>query len=307
MSILLILSETQAEKIRGLLQKEIPEEKIFIWPETGPAKDVEIVVSWGHSPGIFRTFPNLKLIASFGAGVDHILSDPDLPEDVPICRFVADSLSRQMADYVTGAILAYRLRLVDYREYQAAGSWTPHAPRPGNRVTVLGLGELGRCTVEQLQAMGFATSGWSRTRKSLDNCACHAGRKELGAAVMDADYVVCLLPLTSETQGILNRDLFNMMKEGAYLINAARGDHLVVDDLLDALYQGHVAGACLDVFEQEPLPQDSPLWRHPRILVTPHVASVSRSRDLTDYILENYRALRAGLPPVNPVDTALGY
>ncbi|WP_321393181.1 glyoxylate/hydroxypyruvate reductase A [Emcibacter sp.] len=307
MAILIILPEKQAEEVRNLLLQKIPDEQIFIWPEIGAAENIEIAVTWNHSHGIFGQFPNLKLIASYGAGVDHIFADPDLPKEIPVSRFVADSLSRQMADYVAGAILAHRLRLVDYREYQAAGHWTPHAPRAGNRVTILGLGELGSRTAEQLTRMDFEVSGWSRSRKSLDNCTCYAGRKELGIAVNDADYVVCLLPLTAETRGILNRNLFNMMKEGAYLINAARGDHLVVDDLLDALYQGRLAGACLDVFEIEPLPGDSPLWRHPRILITPHIASISRSDDMADYILENYQALRGGTPLANLVDSALGY
>jgi glyoxylate/hydroxypyruvate reductase A len=174
-------------------------------------------------------------------------------------------------------------------------------------VTILGLGELGRCTAGMLASIGFEVSGWSRSRKSLDQCTCYAGPEELGEAVGNADYVVCLLPLTPETRGILNRDLFSSMKEGAYLINAARGGHLVVDDLLDALYRGKLSGAGLDVFEQEPLPQDSPLWRHPRVLVTPHIASVSPDQDMVDYILENYRALRNGTPLHHLVNPALGY
>ena len=307
MAILIILAEKKARKIRDLLLDQIPEEKIFIWPETGPEEDIEIIVSWNHPHGVLACFPNLKLIASYGAGVDHIFSDPGLPENVAISRFVADKLSRQMAEYVTGVILAQRLRLIDYREYQAAGSWTPHAPRPGNRVTILGLGELGRCTASMLATVGCEVSGWSRSRKSLDQCICYAGSEELGDALGNADYVVCLLPLTPETRGILNRDLFNCVKEGTYLINAARGGHLVVDDLLDALYQGRLSGACLDVFEQEPLPQDSPLWRHPRVLVTPHIASVSPDSDMADYILENYRALRDGAPLHHLVNPALGY
>jgi glyoxylate/hydroxypyruvate reductase A len=307
MSILLILPQKQAEKIRALLHEQIPDEQIYIWPETGPVNDIEIAASWNHPHGIFKKFPNLKLIASYGAGVDHVFADPDLPEGVPVTRFVAESLSRQMAEYVAGVIMAQRLRLIDYREYQAAGNWFPHAPRDGNRVTLLGLGELGSATALLLHKTGFEVSGWSRIRKNLDDCTCFAGRRELGAAVENADYVVCLLPLTGETRGILNRDLFNMMQEGAYLVNAARGGHLVTDDLLDALYQGRLAGACLDVFETEPLPQDSPLWRHPRILVTPHVASVSRSADLARYILENRHALQSGLPLEDTVDPALGY
>ncbi|WP_138379609.1 2-hydroxyacid dehydrogenase [Luteithermobacter gelatinilyticus] len=307
MAILLLLPDTKAEQLAGLLNKKLPGEDIRIWPETGRPEEIDVAVVWAHPHGALKNLPNLKLILSYGAGVDHIFNDPDLPVDVPICRFFADSLSRQMADYVSGVILNHRLRLIDYREHQAAGNWHPWMPRRGNKVTILGLGQLGQATARQLNTLRFDVTGWSRTAKTLDYChTCH-GQDMLTEAVCEADYVVCLLPLTEETRGILNGTLFSAMKKGAYLINVGRGDHLNENDLLDALYQGHLGGACLDVFSEEPLPSVSPLWRHPRILITPHIASVTDPEDLADYVVQSFNALKQGSSLKHLVDRQVQY
>ncbi len=307
MALLILIPERDTAALAKALKQKAPALDLRTWPDVGDPADIDYVIVWNHPAGELAQFPNLKVIASFGAGVDHIFRDPDLPANVPITRLVDDSLTRQMAEYVAGVILNHRLRLTEYREYQAAGHWRPQEPRPGQNVCLLGLGHIGGEVARLLIRLEYTVCGWSRSPKDLPAVACHHGPDGLDRALADADYVVCLLPLTGATENILNQDLFRRMKKGAYLINAGRGGHLNEDDLLDALYQEQVGGACLDVFKTEPLSADHPFWRHPRIAITPHIASLTDIGKATDQFLENHRNMQNGRPLVNTVDPGKGY
>lgn len=280
---------------------------IRLWPEVGDPMDIDYVITWNHPVGELLKFPNLKVIASFGAGVDHIFQDPDLPENVTITRLVDKKLSGQMCEYIAGTILNRRLRLTEYREYQAAAVWAPKEPRPGNVVCLLGLGNIGRHVAQYLTGLNFTVRGWSQSPKDLENVATFHGPAQLAQAVAPADYIVCLLPLTPDTTNILNKSLFNTAKEGAYLINAGRGSHLNEDDLLNALYRGQLSGACLDVFRTEPLADDHPFWRHPTIYLTPHIASLTDITQAAAQFLENHQNMTNNRPLLNRVDPAKGY
>ncbi|MBL4893776.1 MAG: glyoxylate/hydroxypyruvate reductase A [Emcibacter sp.] len=307
MALLILMPNKDGRALSEALQDIDPNLDIRIWPETGNKQDIEYVIVWNHPPGELTKYPNLKVIASFGAGVDHIFKDHDLPENVALTRLVDDSLSGQMCEYIAGVILNQRLRLTEYREYQAAGIWTPKEPRPGNNVCLLGLGSIGREVARYLANLNFAVSGWSQSPKDMDNIATFQGPEALGKAVADADYIVCLLPLTPKTTNILDNTLFNKMKKGAYLINAGRGGHLNEDDLMDALYQQQLSGACLDVFKVEPLPEDHPFWRHPKIYLTPHCASVTHLDKAAAQLHENYLNMKNSRPLLNRVDPTKGY
>lgn len=289
------------------LKKTAPDLDIRIWPEDGNKKDIEYAIVWDHPAGALGNYPNLKVIASFGAGVDHIFKDKALPEQVAITRLVDDCLSRQMSEYVAGVILNQRLRLTEYREYQAAGVWAPKEPRPGNNVCLLGLGNIGQEVAHYLTGLDFAVCGWSQSRKDIENVETFHGKAALGMALEHADYIVCLLPLTPETENILDKSLFRKAKKGAYLINAGRGGHLNEGDLLDALYLGQLGGACLDVFRKEPLPDDHPFWQHPKIYLTPHIASLTNIQKAAVQFYENYLNMKNGRPLLNRINPAKGY
>lgn len=307
MTILILMPERDATDFSRMLAIKNPSLDIRVWPQVGDKQDIEYVIAWNHPAGELRKYPNLKVITSFGAGVDHIFKDPDLPENITITRLVDDSLTRQMSEYIAGVILNHRLRLTEYREFQAACSWSPKDPRAGNIVCLLGLGNIGREVAEYLNRLNFTVYGWSQSPKDIKNVKTFQGRQSLADAVADADYIVCLLPLTPETENILDQFLFNKSKKGAYLINAGRGGHLNEDDLMNALYQGPLDGACIDVFRTEPLPDDHPFWRHPKIHLTPHIASLTNLEKAASQILENYRNMKNSHTLPNQVNPAKGY
>jgi len=295
------------EDLFQALEKTDPDLDIRVWPDYGKEEDIDYIIVWNPPAGELSRFVNVKVIASFGAGVDHIFRDPDLPEDVIITRLVDEHLGRQMCDYVAGVILNQRCRLSDYREYQAATHWFPKAARAGNNVCLLGLGHIGQQVAHRLTTLGFTVSGWSRTAKNIRNVTTFHGMDNLKKAVLDADYIVCLLPLTRETENILDKSFFRQLKKGSCLINVGRGGHLDEDALLEALADGRPATACLDVFRTEPLPADHLFWRHPAIFITPHSASLTDISEAASALYHNYLNMKNNRPLLNPVDPEKRY
>jgi glyoxylate/hydroxypyruvate reductase A len=291
------------------LRMQGPEVDLRVWPETGPREEIELVLCWKHPLGELRNYPNLKCIASLGFGVDHILRDPGLPPGVPVARLVDEGMTRAMSEYVIAAVLNHTRRFDLFRQDQSQRVWRPRRPlhAPEVRVGIMGLGTLGRDAAAKLRLLGFPVAGWSRTPKEVAGVSCLAGAERLDEFLSRTDILVCLLPLTPATQGILDRRVFSRLPADAYLINAARGDHLVEEDLLAALDSGHLAGACLDVFRTEPLPESHPFWNHPRIVVTPHSASHTYPAAVAPQIIENFRRVRAGQAPLNAIDIDKGY
>jgi glyoxylate/hydroxypyruvate reductase A len=214
-----------------------------------------------------------------------------------------------MTEYVVWAVLHHCRDMEKYRADQSAMAWLPVFPRPRGETSVgiMGLGQLGSHAAATLRDLGFPVLGWSRTPKGIAGVATHWGKEGLGGFLTRTWILVCLLPLTPETRGILNRRTFAALPRGAYLINVARGAHLAKEDLLEALGSGQLSGACLDVFETEPLPAGHPFWSHPRIMVTPHVSSLTDPQAVAVQILENYCRLRRGEPLVHVVDRQRGY
>jgi glyoxylate/hydroxypyruvate reductase A len=309
MSLLFLAPELNARSWVKHLQRQDPDLDLRVWPDVGPPDEVLFVLSWKHPLGVMKQFPRLKCIASLGFGVDHILRDPDLPPGVPVTRIVDAGMVAAMSTYVLTAVLTYTRQFDQYRRDQARKVWKPRIPKPPSevRVGIMGLGHLGSDAARKLRALDFQVFGWSRAAKSIDGVTSFSGNDDLEDFLSRSDILICLLPLTPATHGILNRQTLSKLPAGAYLINAARGEHLVEEDLLAAIEHGSMTGACLDVFRQEPLPESHPFWSHPQVTVSPHVASLTYPEDVAPQIIANYHRVRAGQPPQQVVDLKRGY
>lgn len=313
---LLIACSSRAEQFAAEIRALDPELDIRIDPDVGNLEDIDTALVWQPQPGLLRLLPNLKLIVSVGAGVDALIADPTLPY-VPLVRFVDPDLTGRMVEYVLLHVLTHQRRMTEYRTLQARKEWK-YLPEPAAadvRVGLMGLGVLGTASAEALKRLGYQVRGWSRTPKSLEGVACFSGTIEIEPFLADSDILIVLLPLTADTRAILNRGLLRQLSRrgrspllpGPVLINAGRGGLQVEADILAALEAGQLYAASLDVFEVEPLPPASPLWSHPRVVVTPHNAAESDPAAIARYTLRQMAAQRAGQRLENVVHRARGY
>jgi glyoxylate/hydroxypyruvate reductase len=308
MALMFLSADDPAEAWRKALLAELPELDFRIWPEVGDPAAIDLALVWQPPPGELARYPNLRAILSLGAGIDGLLAQPGLP-DVPIARMVDPSFTRTMTEYVVLATLRHHRQFDHFEREQRAARWSYAFPPQAadRRVGVMGLGVLGSAAAASLAAHGFPVAGWSREAKQLSGIESFAGRAGLPAFLARTDILVCLLPLTRDTAGILNAATFACLPRGAYLINVARGAHLVEADLITALDSDQLAGATLDVFREEPLPAHHPLWRHPNVLITPHVASYASPLTAAEGVAANIRRAGAGQPLLHQVDRARGY
>lgn len=287
--------------------------EVRLLSEIGDPAEIHYACAWKAPPGLLATLPNLSAIFSLGAGVDHLLADPSLP-DVPIVRIVDPDLSMRMTEYVVLHVLLHHRRFKRYDAQQRERLWRELGDPVASevRVGILGLGVLGRAAAAALAPLGFQLNGWSRTQRAIPGVTAFAGEAGLKAFLARTDILVSLLPLTEETRGFINYDLLRGLAQsgalgGPSLINAGRGGSQVEADILRALDDGTLAGASLDVFESEPLAADSALWAHPRVFVSPHNAAQSDPRALTRYVLAQIERFEHGLALENVVDRTLGY
>jgi len=309
-NLLYLSSVDKSEPWREALERALPDLDFRLWPdEIGDPAEIDYALVWKPPPGEMRRYANLKAILSLGAGVDHLLCDPDLPAGVPVVRLIDRALTQGMSEYVLYWVLHYHRRFADYARLVAARQWTnlPQTDTRLRRVGVLGLGELGGDAARKLAQLDFAVAGWSRSPKDLPGIETFAGRDGLVPFLERTEILVCLLPLTAETEGIIGRETLAALPTGAVLINPARGGHVVEDDLLAALDSGHIAAATLDVFRTEPLPAGHPFWDHPKVTVTPHMASLTVPDSAAGWVAENIRRVEQGRAPLGVVDRARGY
>jgi len=308
-SILIIYEAENLELLITELKTSIPDIDVHIWPEVENPEKIEAIITWKPPLGIMSKFPNLKVIISLGAGVEDILKDPNFPQNIPIVRIVEPCLTSRMTEYILLAVLRFHRQSCTYQRLQKAQHWKPLpiSKTSSCYIGILGLGVLGTDAAEKLKTLGFPIRGWSRTPKNIDGIECFHGRDQLKLCLSKCRVLVCLLPLTVETEGILNHETFSAMSCGSYLINVARGEHLVEKDLLEALDSGQLSGACLDVFSKEPLPENHPFWSHPQITITPHVATQTNSEYWTKSIVDAIHSIRAGLTLKNVVNYQQGY
>ncbi|HVZ44847.1 MAG TPA: glyoxylate/hydroxypyruvate reductase A [Ramlibacter sp.] len=285
-----------------------PDLDFRVWPDAGNLADIEYLIAWQAPPEFIASLPRLRVLFSSGAGVDHV-DFSALPAHVPLVRMVEPGIIDGMVEYVSLAVLALHRDFFDYVAQKSSRSWNPIEvpPASSRRVGVMGLGSLGTAVLERLAVYGFRLRGWNRSARTLAGVETFSSAEQLRPFLEGSDILVCLLPLTAETQGMLNREVFAALPAGASLINVGRGPHVVDADLLAALDSGRLSRAILDVTDPEPLPAGHPFWGHPRVFVTPHVASMTQPETAAPILLDNIRRHRRGDFLVGMVDRTKGY
>ncbi|WP_250510715.1 glyoxylate/hydroxypyruvate reductase A [Caballeronia sp. GACF4] len=291
-----------------LFASKAPETPFRLWPDIGDAASILYLAAWQPPADLTRALPNLEVIFSVGAGIDQFDLSA-VPSSIAVVRMVEPGIVEGMVEYVTQAVLTVHRDLFDYAAQQRERVWRAMPVRAAStrRVGVLGLGMLGTAVLKQLHRFGFACAGWSRSAHELEGIECHAGVESLDAFLARTDVLVCLLPLTDSTRGLLNKRVFAALPPGASFINVGRGPQVNQDDLLDALDSGHLHAAILDVTDPEPLPDTHPFWTHPRVRLTPHIASATRPETAVDVVLDNLRRHREGQPMIGQIDRSRGY
>ena len=308
MRVLLYTPSKSVAEWRDGLAAALPEAEIRIW-EPGLAWAADYAALWYPADEVLAGQNRLKAIFNLGAGVEALLKRVRLPPGVPVVRLEDAGMARQMDEYVGWAVLRYFRQFDVYGGQQARAEWTVHRPRKHEDfpVGVMGLGVLGTHIARALLALGFPVLGWSRSPKVLPGVICHAGPAGLDAFLAGSRALVLILPHTPDTEGIINRRTLARLPAGAYLVNVARGGIVVDEDLLAALGSGHVAGATLDVFREEPLPPAHPYWRHPKVFLTPHCSAVTLVDVSTAQVADKIRRLERGQPVTGVVDPGRGY
>lgn len=309
MTVLVQSAANDADAYARALRSRLPSLDIRTHPDIGPREGVRYAVVWSPPRGLLPALPNLRAVFNLGAGVDAILSDPDIPGNVPVYRLEDAGMAEQMAGWVVHAVVRHHRRFDDYAAAQAAGRWQPLDVAPANGVTVglMGLGVLGRATAATLHGLGYRLRGWSRRLRTLEGVQTFCDRDGLDAFLDGTDILVCLLPLTDETRGLIDRLALSRLAPGAAVVNAARGAHIVERDLLDALESGQVSRAVLDVCATEPLPPGHAFWSHPRVTLTPHIAALTLVEPACDQVADIIHRLERGETPPPPVDRHAGY
>ncbi|KEA54254.1 2-hydroxyacid dehydrogenase [Mangrovibacter sp. MFB070] len=290
------------------LAQHAPDIRFHLWPDTGDDEPVDFLVAWQPPENIAHHFPHLKALFSVGAGADQF-DYAALPADLPVVRMIEPGLTQGMVEYITFAVLALHRGMPRYLHQQQQREWLAHAcPLASTRrIGVMGLGELGQAALRQLRSLGFDCGGWSRTPHEIDGVACWHGQAQLAGFLARTDILVCLLPLTETTRGLLNSDLFSQLPAGAALVQAGRGPQLNHTDLLAALENGQLQAAILDVTDPEPLPATHPLWQHPGVWITPHIASQTQVESAASALLENIRRWQHGAPMHGVIERNRGY
>lgn len=309
MAILIKPSVDPGERWIEVFADQAPDEEVRIWPDWGAPEEIEFAIVRRPPAGSLEAFRNLRWVASIPAGVEPLLEPGVVPASVPLIRCVSPNRGAEMAEYVLMQTLRIHRRALEYEAMVKEGGWS-RLPQPATherRVGVMGLGELGSQVAAMLASAGLSTAGWTRTPRSLDGVANFHGDAQFDAFLGRTDILVCVLPLTADTDGIVNANTLAKLPTGATVINVSRGAHVVEQDLIDAIDRGHISGACLDVLSVEPPPPDLPVVRHPRILVTPHIACRSRAEQLLPALLDNMDRARKGRALNNLVDRARGY
>lgn len=308
MALLYKADPARGEQWKALFAEHAPDIEWRAWPDIGDPRDITYLAAWLAPDDVQTLLPNLQVVFALSAGVDQ-LDLSRLPDTLPVVRLLDPGIGRGMCEYACFAVLSLHRDMLRYRQQQIESHWQAHrlVPASKRRVGVMGLGLQAQQILASLQNFGFELSGWARSEHQIEGVACYAGSAQLSAFLGQCDILICVLPLTEQTTGILNRELFEQMPEGAALVNMGRGGHLIEQDLLQVLDSGQLSAAVLDVLQQEPADPAHPFWNHPQILLTPHIAAMTQPDSAFPGLLENIRRFERGEPMLGQVDRAQGY
>lgn len=306
MSLVIIRKTAPTAPWQQAFASQAPDLAVHAWPETGALDDVDYVLCWAPGAGEITRYPNLKAIFSLGAGVDHLLTDETIPPHLPIVRMVDRSITHGMVQYVVMGVISHHRRMEEMRANRAVKIWQK-LDLANPVIGIMGMGGLGQACAKALSSMGYRVRGWNRSGRPVEGVEVFGGTEGLLPFLSESDILISLLPHTEETISILDRQVFVALPEGAYVINAGRGEQLVEEDLLECLRNGHLSGAMLDVFRKEPLPAEHAFWTEKTITVTPHVASWVDPVAGTGHVLRSIAAFERGDLPEGLVYRAVGY
>ncbi|MCY0106772.1 glyoxylate/hydroxypyruvate reductase A [Pseudomonas monsensis] len=308
MALLYKADPVRGEQWKTLFAEHAPDIEWRAWPDIGDPTDIKYLAAWQAPEDLQTLLPNLQVLFALSAGVDQ-LDLSRIPPSLPVVRLLDPGITQGMCEYASFAVLGLHRDMLRYRQQQIARCWQAHLLQPAHkrRVGVMGLGTQAQQILATLQPLGFALKGWARSAHRIAGVECFAGREQLPAFLSQCDIVMCVLPLTEQTRGILDRELFRQLPRGAALINMGRGGHLVEEDLLEALDNGQLSGAVLDVVQKEPASADHPFWDHPQILLTPHIAAMTQPESAFGVLLENIRCFERGEPMTGQIDRNKGY
>lgn len=308
MAFLMLSYPERVEIFRRTFARDLPEVPFVSDATQIDPREVRYLMTWNFPDDLAERYPNLEVIFSVGAGIDQVATKP-IPPGAKLVRMIESGLTSLVRDYVVMSVLALHRRLPAYLDQQRRREWINHefTWADQRRVSVLGLGELGRASLEALKPFGFQLAGWSRSPKDLEGVRSYHGPDGLRAMLAETDILICLLPLTQETRHILSADLFAQLPRGASLVQAGRGGHMDQEALIAALDAGQLEAAFVDVTDPEPLPIDHPLWSHPKVVLTPHIAGHTRPDSAAQATVANLQRILAGESPHGLVDPDRGY
>jgi len=309
MSILIICNNKDPEPWQKSLRKKLPGTSISIYPDVKDKDSIELAICWKPANNVLENFPNLKAVQSLGASVEHIFDTNNIDKLIQVTRIIDPQLSVDMFEFLLAISLNHIKNLKTYFHQNLRKEWKQHPYLSINECTIsiMGLGKIGGYVAKNFSKTGFLVQGWALPGTNIKGVKVFSGKNGLIKMLSNTDILINILPLTKETKGILNKKLLMNIKKGAFLINVGRGPHLVNKDLLGLLNDNHLSGASLDVFDEEPLPEDSILWNKPKINITPHVASLTNINTAVEQIVDNYRRLKSGRPLKNLVSHESGF
>ena len=309
MSALIIIEHPIEEKWRVAIQKELPDDLIEVYPNVKDPVAVDFIITFKPRKAALQEFPNIKIVQSLGAGVNNIIETNALTKEMTLARIVDPFLAEDMWEFTLAVVLSEIKNLPKYQEQKAQSLWKPSYYRRFRDTTIgiLGLGKIGSCVATNFAKLGFQVKGWSNSKKNIVGVDSYAGMEELPNALKEVDFLINILPLTEATEGILTNSTLEKLPKGAFLINVGRGPHNDETAIVQLLDNEHLSGVLLDVFNQEPLPAEHPFWQHPKVKITPHIASLTNRSSAAVLIADNYKRFKAGETLANVVSLEKGY